>query len=242
MNPTGAGSRTPATHELARSLGYQGDHERFSAEWDAATAALESATAGSLVEFSMTDAAVAFARHAGVPITDIDAVALGASYLREWRRHVCPVAGAPEMVMRLARSHRIGVVSNTHDPDMVPSMLAAMGLADSMSIVVLSVEHGVRKPHPSIYARCVDELGVEPAEVLFVGDSYAPDYEAPRRAGMHARLICTDADSRVIARHRLRTVTDTEAAGRMSRFDLVIVDCAGVPAGLPSHLVHQSGC
>lgn len=202
----------PATHEMARSLGYRGDHDRFAVEWHAASTALEVATAESMVEYSMTDAAVAFAGHCDLTIGPDDAVRLGASYLDEWRAHVRPVEGAAAMLHRLAGSCRLGVLSNTHDPHMVPSMLDAMGVADTMSLVVLSVDNGVRKPHPSIYARCLDELVVRPDEVLFVGDSQDADYDGPRRAGMHARLIGSAPVAGVPDAHRIHTVLDTEAA------------------------------
>jgi putative hydrolase of the HAD superfamily len=107
----------------------------------------------------------------------------------EWQQHVIPAPGAADKLRRLAASYRLGIVSNTHDPAMVPSMLDSMGIADVMSIVLLSVEDGYRKPHPSIYARCLDQLQMSPGEVLFVGDSYTADYDAPPRAGMHALLI-----------------------------------------------------
>ena len=136
----------------------------------------------------MTDAAHAFAQRSGLELGERAAVDLGARFVDEWQQHVIPVPGAADMLRRLAALYR-WLVSNTHDPAMVPSMLDSMGIADVMSIVLLSVEHGYRKPHPSIYARCLDQLQVSPGEVLFVGDSYAADYDAPRRAGMHALLI-----------------------------------------------------
>lgn len=201
----------PVTHGMARSLGYRWDHDHFVMDWHAASSTLEATTAESHAEFSMTDAAHAFAQRSGLELSERAAVDLGARFVDEWQQHVIPVPGAADMLRRLAASYRLGIVSNTHDPAMVPSMLDSMGIADVMSIVLLSVEHGYRKPHPSIYARCLDQLQVSPGEVLFVGDSYAADYDAPRRAGMHALLISDTPPSAVPPAHRLRTVVDTES-------------------------------
>ena len=205
-----------ASHRLASELGYRHDHDRFVIEWDAASSRLEEASAGSHVEYSMTDAARAFAAHCGLEL-DAESIAdLGSCFVREWQDHVVPVPGAAEMVRRLSTDRRVGIVSNTHDPRMVPVLVASMGLAESMSVVMLSVDHGLRKPHPSIYTTTLALLGVSPAEVVFVGDSYVPDYAAPRALGMRALLI-TDDVSIVPHAHRLASVTGTEAALGLAR-------------------------
>jgi putative hydrolase of the HAD superfamily len=201
----------PMSHELAGSFGYTGDHDRFVIDWHAASSALESATAESHVEFSMTDAASAFSDRCGLGLTIEQSSAMGECFVREWQAHVVPVPGAAEMLRRLADSFRLGVVSNTHHSAMVPEFLAGMGVAEVMSLVVLSVDHGFRKPHPSIYERCLGELGVAPSEVLFVGDSLPADYEAPLLVGMDAVLIADDPVHAVVSDRWVRSVLDVEA-------------------------------
>jgi putative hydrolase of the HAD superfamily len=49
---------------------------------------------------------------------------------------------------------------------------------------VTSARAGARKPHPSIYVQTSTLLGVDPKDVVFVGDSWVPDVEGPRRLGM----------------------------------------------------------
>jgi putative hydrolase of the HAD superfamily len=201
----------PATHELARTFDYPGDHERFVRDWDRAASGLEAATAESHVEFSMTDAAMAFSSACGLALAEADAAQLGRSFVREWQHYVVPVPGASEMVARLAASRRVGVVSNTHDPMMVPTLLAEMRLAELMSLVVLSTDHGLRKPHPSIYERCLEELDAEPNEVLFVGDSLEADYAGPLRAGMRSVLIADHDPVGVPRTSVVRSVVEREA-------------------------------
>jgi putative hydrolase of the HAD superfamily len=215
-----------ASHRLARSLGYASNHDQFVADWNAASSDLELASAESHVEFSMTDAARAFAVRCDLELDDDATVELGSCFVREWQRHVVPVSGAAGMVRRLAAEHRVGIVSNTHDPQMVPTMLDAMTLFEVMSVVMLSIDHGVRKPHPSIYTRTIERLDVSACEVLFVGDSYVADYEAPRQLGMHALLIGGAPSLLVPDRHRLRSVLDTETALRRPRQDAPGVDSA----------------
>lgn len=199
----------PVSHAMATALGYRGDHDRFVVEWDDASSVLDAEAERTHVEYSMTDAALAFAASAGLPLAPDDAVALGASYVGEWQQHVVPVTGATAMLRRLAPDHRLGIVSNTHDPTMVPRLVGAMGAADLFDVVVLSVEHGYRKPHASIYRRALDALGCDPGSAVFVGDSLGPDYTAPRAMGLHAFAIGAHD---IPADHRLAAVTDLEGA------------------------------
>jgi putative hydrolase of the HAD superfamily len=54
--------------------------------------------------------------------------------------------------------------------------------------LTLSFEIGVAKPEPGIYLRCLESLGVEPAEALFVDDR-RENVEAARALGMEAVLF-----------------------------------------------------
>lgn len=200
----------PATHRLAVALGYAGDHDDLVEAWDAASAELELAASTSLREFSMTDAAQVFAARCQLALGPDDAAALGSTFVQEWQRHVVPVPGAAPMLRRLGRRHRLGIVSNTHDPAMVPALLAAMGVADVFDVVVLSVEHGWCKPHPSIYQAALDALAVSPEEAWFVGDSFEADYRAPSEEGMRALLIGADASLPVAPSDRIVDVTELE--------------------------------
>ncbi len=78
----------------------------------------------------------------------------------------------------------IGVCSNWGWE--LDAFLRQVGLHELIDSSVTSARAGARKPHPLIYARSSESLGVDPREVVFVGDSWAPDVEGPRRAGMTA--------------------------------------------------------
>jgi len=199
---------SPRTHELAASMGFPGNHEEFVRIWDAASTELERAARRTLREFSMTDAATAFAVAAECPLSDDQADELGQSFVAEWAQHIIPIVGVSDLIRDLAAEYRIAIVSNTHDRRMVPTILARMRIENHVSAVVLSVEHGRLKPHPSIYTAALDLIGFRPAEVAFVGDSYEADYAGPLRAGMHAFLIDPACEHEIPAAHRLSNVLD----------------------------------
>jgi HAD superfamily hydrolase (TIGR01509 family) len=68
---------------------------------------------------------------------------------------------------------RIAVVSDIH-VDIRPSFAAA-GLEDVVDVFTLSFEQGVQKPHPAMFTRTLDALGIAPSEALMVGDRSRPD-------------------------------------------------------------------
>jgi len=68
-----------------------------------------------------------------------------------------------------------------------PPLLAA--LPDTPDAVILSYEVGLAKPDPAIFRLVCDRLGLQPAEILFVGDTPWADIEGPRAIGMPAMLI-----------------------------------------------------
>jgi putative hydrolase of the HAD superfamily len=86
----------------------------------------------------------------------------------------------------------VGVCSNWGwelDP-----FLADAGLLHLVDAGITSARAGSRKPHPGIYARSAEALGVDPRHAVFVGDSWEPDVRGPRRVGMTAVHVWRDDD------------------------------------------------
>ena len=67
--------------------------------------------------------------------------------------------------------------------------MSGLGLADAFDTVVVSREVGYAKPEPRIYALALEQLGVQAAETLFVGDSPTNDVWGPQQVGMEAALF-----------------------------------------------------
>jgi HAD superfamily hydrolase (TIGR01509 family) len=81
---------------------------------------------------------------------------------------------------------RVGVVSDTGF-DFRP-VFEALGLAEYLDGVVLSFEHGVCKPDPSLFLAACEHLDVPPAETLMVGDNPFTDAGAVS-AGLSVLLL-----------------------------------------------------
>ncbi|QGG95938.1 HAD family hydrolase [Actinomarinicola tropica] len=203
--------RYDRTHELLLSWGCTLTHDEFVTVWDEASTEVETASGDDHIETTMTDAALAFAACVGLDLDEARCDGLVEVFLDEWAMPVRAVAGAAEMLARLGGRHRLGVVSNTHDLHMVGRLLDRLGMASSFEHVLLSVQHGWRKPHPSIYAAALDHFGVDPAEAVFVGDSYEADHLGPTDAGIRAFLIDPAGRHPVPSQRRLDSVLDLEA-------------------------------
>jgi HAD superfamily hydrolase (TIGR01509 family) len=120
-----------------------------------------------------------------------EAVARGieAEY-RTWAPARCVHPDTPALLDGVrALGLAVAVAANTFDPPgLFRADLAAQGIAGRADAVVLSVELGVRTPHPGVYAAVAGALGVVPAEVVFVGDTVANDVDGPAAAGMRTCL------------------------------------------------------
>lgn len=141
-------------------------------------------------EFLMQDQSAEFLRQALArePTAD-EADAMAGAYLADWDTCVRYVPGLKAMLADLSASYRLAVISNTNDTGLVSAHLDAMGVRSYFDAVFLSVTVGWRKPHPRIFTAALGELGVEPGDAVFVGDSYRADFQGAARAGIRPFLI-----------------------------------------------------
>jgi putative hydrolase of the HAD superfamily len=99
-----------------------------------------------------------------------------------------PMVAYPEAAVTLSALRQaglaIGVCSNWGWE--LNGFLDEVGLLPLVDAGVTSARAGSRKPHPDIYGASVSALGVDTADVVFVGDSWGPDVRGPRRIGMTA--------------------------------------------------------
>lgn len=85
--------------------------------------------------------------------------------------------------------YRLGVVSNFDDTTTAYDILVRHGIAPLLDAVVISEALGLRKPHPAVVRTAVRTLGLQAAEVLLVGDTFAEDVTGARAAGVDAVWI-----------------------------------------------------
>lgn len=69
------------------------------------------------------------------------------------------------------------------------ALLGTLQVRDRFAVRVISGLEGVEKPDPGIYRLALERAGVEPADVVFVGDNPEFDVDPPARLGMVPVLI-----------------------------------------------------
>ena len=91
--------------------------------------------------------------------------------------------GAEAVLQRLSKTYRLGMITNGYS-DSQRGRLAAAGLLDLFDPLLISEEVGVAKPDLRIFELALTKLELDPAEVLYVGDSISHDRAGCLRAGI----------------------------------------------------------
>jgi len=111
---------------------------------------------------------------------------------REHRPLIAPRPGAPEVLRRLGRRFRLGLLSDGYLPAQ-RLKLDALGIAPLLDAVVMTEEMGREfwKPAPEGYAAVRDMLGAADERCVYVADNPAKDFVAPNRMGWRTvQLVC----------------------------------------------------
>ena len=120
-------------------------------------------------------------------------------------------------VRRLAKHYRLGLLSNFDDAETGHHIVRDTGLYELFETVVISAEHGLRKPHRDIFTETLQQMSIAPADAIYVGDTPHDDVMGARRAGMSVAWI---------------NRSGTELPEGIPAPDMIIGDLAELPARL----------
>jgi putative hydrolase of the HAD superfamily len=110
-------------------------------------------------------------------------------YLRGYTAAWRAFPDAEDLLVSLRRSGiRVGVLTNGSQRQQV-SKLQAIGLHDLLDVVLTAEGIGIWKPDRRAFELLAEQLGVAPAECLFVGDHPDQDVAGALSAGMHALIV-----------------------------------------------------
>lgn len=108
-----------------------------------------------------------------------------------WQKHISLDPEAHSVLYTLHRSKKLALVSNFDHPPHVHSILSKLDLTSYFDSIVISAEVGIKKPNPRIFDAALEQTGIKPEEVLYVGDT-EDDTKAARAAGIVPILIQRD--------------------------------------------------
>ena len=89
---------------------------------------------------------------------------------------------AAETLQALRPHFRLGLITNGPSR-MQRAKLAALALDACFDVIVVDTEFGHPKPDPRIFAHAANQIGLAPAELLFVGNSLSADIAGACGAG-----------------------------------------------------------
>jgi HAD superfamily hydrolase (TIGR01509 family) len=115
-----------------------------------------------------------------------------------WRRaggEIEPLPGCVELLRKLhARGQKLGIATSSSHA--LP-YLDRWGVRQLFHAIVGREDVARRKPHPEVILRCLAELGLEPSDAVYVGDSRI-DIEAGKAAGLHTVGVLTGTSTREV--------------------------------------------
>ncbi len=133
-------------------------------------------------------------------------------------REVTKAPAARIKAMRTIAKHlRVGLISNFDDSETGHLIMKDTGIRGLFDAVIISADAGYRKPNPLIFKKILDLMRLEPADILFVGDTPLDDVLGSKGVGMHSAWIRT--------RNR-------ELPEGIPTPDIIISDLAELPAAL----------
>lgn len=123
----------------------------------------------------------------GLDVTEAVLEEAGTHYLDSWTPHIVHEPDAVATLAELKRRNlRTGLLSNTHWPRAFHEhFLERDGLAHLLDVRLYTSELHHMKPHPSVFAEALAQLGVDdPSKAVFVGDRLHDDVFGGRQAGL----------------------------------------------------------
>jgi FMN phosphatase YigB (HAD superfamily) len=94
-----------------------------------------------------------------------------------------------ELLADVQQQYRLALVSNFDHAATARQILERDGAAGYFEYIMISDEHGWRKPHPSIFTDALAALGIGPQDALFVGDSPHDDIRGASWVGMDVAWV-----------------------------------------------------
>ncbi|MBI2368912.1 MAG: HAD family hydrolase [Deltaproteobacteria bacterium] len=180
-------SSSPVLYELFKGrwpeVPFETFHRAFVGSWEDVRAERE-------IDDREVTADVRFQRlfaRLGIADAPLEALrGLVATHARQLLRCMeCPEANR-DLLKRVGARYPLGLVSNFDHAATAWTALEQFELRPCFRSIVISAEVGVRKPRREIFQRALNELRVEPADALFVGDDFRADVVGARRMGLTA--------------------------------------------------------
>ena len=199
------------SHVVLLTNGATLSYQEFLDRWEASCRQLDAVANATQVEYSMDTSVTSFLNNEfGIDHSLELANTFRDTYLQEWGKGVKYIDGVPALLRQLRDRYTLVLVTNTHSADYVQSHLRRMQITEYFSLIVTSIEHGKRKPHPSIFQHALRTVGCESHNALYIGDTFTADYLGANGVGMRCLLIDPRQKQNIRAEDRIADVLDIQ--------------------------------
>jgi putative hydrolase of the HAD superfamily len=96
-----------------------------------------------------------------------------------------------EVLQTLRTTYKLAIVTDAQS-SYARGELHKMGIADLFDVVVVSADHGFRKPDPRLFQYALDGMGVAAENAMYVGNDMYRDIYGARGVGMTTVLYDSD--------------------------------------------------
>ncbi|WP_226480285.1 HAD family hydrolase [Natrinema amylolyticum] len=134
--------------------------------------------------------------------SDTDPAAVATAYRETIAEALEPLPGVEAMLADLRGEYRVGLLTN--GPVRAQrDKLETLGWEDAFDAALVTGELEAGKPDPRAFEAITGELGVDPADAVYVGDEVEADIRGATEAGMRAIQVLLadgpDPDPRAVA-------------------------------------------
>jgi len=91
--------------------------------------------------------------------------------------------GVDQTIRQLHRNYRLAIVSDAQTAYAIPE-LNAVGLSGLFDPIIVSGDFGYRKPDQRVFTAALNTMGMQPSEVLYVGNDMHCDVFGAKRLGI----------------------------------------------------------
>ena len=109
---------------------------------------------------------------------------VGNHYMKCYRDHWQWIDGAEQAYKAVRDNYPVGVLTNGF-AETQRKKFEQFGFYESANHTVISEDVGVLKPDPKIFEHATKLAGVDPSDILYVGDSFSSDIQGGSRFGWH---------------------------------------------------------
>ncbi|MDY6863978.1 MAG: HAD family hydrolase [Thermodesulfobacteriota bacterium] len=120
--------------------------------------------------------------------TDSMIIELNAAWMEGFKGRTTVLKNVRETLEKLQGKYILGIVSNSLAEN-TNIDLQITDLARYFKVFCISSRVGKRKPHPAIFKKALEDSGLKPGEVIFVGDNLYEDIYGASQAGFRTMLL-----------------------------------------------------